>query len=95
MKSFRDRNPYAVGIVTVLLLGTATGFAFMVGLLNIFERAYSMEGVFSDASGLREGDSVRLAGIKVGRVTDSGHCLPCGADGRHRRRSITAAGTGD
>lgn len=70
MKSFRDRNPYAVGIVTVLLLGTATGFAFMVGLLNIFERAYSMEGVFSDASGLREGDSVRLAGIKVGRVTD-------------------------
>lgn len=70
MKSFRDRNPYVVGIVTVLLLGAATGFAFMVGLLNLFEQTYEMEGVFADASGLRDGDNVRVAGVKVGRVTD-------------------------
>ncbi len=69
MKSFRDRNPYVVGIISVLLLGTATGFAFMVGLLNLLEDAYPMEGVFSDASGLRAGDDVKLAGVKVGRVT--------------------------
>lgn len=70
MKSFRDRNPYVVGIVSVLLIGAATGFAFMVGLLNLLEKAYPMEGVFSDASGLRSGDDVKLAGVKVGRVTD-------------------------
>ena len=70
MKSFRDRNPYVVGIVSVLLIGAATGFAFMVGLLNLLEKAYPMEGVFSDASGLRNGDDVKLAGVKVGRVTD-------------------------
>ncbi len=70
MKSFRDRNPYMVGIVSVLLIGAATGFAFMVGLLNLLENAYPMEGVFSDASGLRTGDDVKLAGVKVGRVTD-------------------------
>lgn len=70
MKSFRDRNPYVVGIVSVLLIGAATGFAFMVGLLNLLEKAYPMEGVFSDASGLRTGDDVKLAGVKVGRVTD-------------------------
>ena len=70
MKSFRDRNPYLVGIVSVLLIGAATGFAFMVGLLNLLEKAYPMEGVFSDASGLRNGDDVKLAGVKVGRVTD-------------------------
>ena len=34
MKSFRDRNPYAVGIISVLVIGAATGFAFAVGILN-------------------------------------------------------------
>ena len=70
MKSFRDRNPYVVGIITVLLLGSATGIAFMVGTLNLLEKTYSMQAVFSDASGLRSGDDVKLAGVKVGRVTD-------------------------
>ncbi len=69
MKSFRDMNPYAVGLVSVLLLGAATGFAFMVGLLNLLEKTYDMEGVFDDASGLRNGDDVKVAGVKVGRVT--------------------------
>ena len=69
MKSFRDRNPYAVGLITVLVLGAATGFAFMVGTLKLLEDTYAMEGVFADASGLRSGDDVRLAGVKVGRVT--------------------------
>jgi phospholipid/cholesterol/gamma-HCH transport system substrate-binding protein len=70
MKSFRDRNPYVVGLISVLLLGGATGFAFLVGTLNLLEDAYPMEGVFSDASGLRAGDDVKVAGVKVGRVTD-------------------------
>ena len=70
MKSFRDRNPYVVGLVSVLLLGAATGFAFLVGTLNLLENTYSMQGVFSDASGLRGGDDVKVAGVKVGRVTD-------------------------
>lgn len=70
MKSFRDRNPYLVGLISVLLLGSATGFAFLVGTLNLLEDAYPMEGVFTDASGLRSGDDVKLAGVKVGRVTD-------------------------
>ncbi|MFP5320987.1 MAG: MlaD family protein [Acidimicrobiia bacterium] len=70
MRSFRDMNPYVVGLVSVLLLGGATGFAFLVGTLNLLEDAYPMRGVFSDASGLRAGDDVKVAGVKVGRVTD-------------------------
>lgn len=70
MKSFRDRNPYIVGIVSVLLLGSAVGFAFLVGTLNLLEQAYPMQAVFSDASGLRAGDDIKVAGVKVGRVTD-------------------------
>ena len=69
MKSFRDRNPYAVGIVSMLIIGVITGLAFMVGLLHLLEHTYTMEGSFTDAAGLRNGDDVKLAGVKVGRVT--------------------------
>lgn len=69
MKSFRDRNPYAVGIVSLLVIGALTGLAFMVGLLHLLEDTYEMEGTFTQASGLRNGDDVRVAGVKVGRVT--------------------------
>lgn len=69
MRSFRDRNPYVIGIVSLSILGLLVGFAFLVGLRHLFERAYEVEAVFSDAGGLRTGDDVRVAGVKVGRVT--------------------------
>jgi phospholipid/cholesterol/gamma-HCH transport system substrate-binding protein len=69
MKSFRDRNPYAVGIISVLAIAAITGMAFLVGLLHLLEHTYTMEGTFTQASGLRGGDDVKLAGVKVGRVT--------------------------
>ena len=68
MKSFRDRNPYAVGLVSLLILGALTGAAFMVGLLHLLEDTYEMEGTFTDAAGLRTGAGVKVAGVKVGRV---------------------------
>ena len=70
MKSFRDRNPYLVGLVSVLLLTGVTGFAFAVGLLKIFSQDYEVSAVFADASGLRTDDDVKLAGVEVGRVTN-------------------------
>lgn len=70
MRSFRDRNPYAVGIVSMLLIGAVTGAAFLVGLLHLLEHTYTMEGSFTDAAGLRVGDDVKVAGVKVGRVTE-------------------------
>lgn len=69
MKSFRDRNPYAVGLVSLLLIGAVTGAAFLVGLLHLLEDTYEMRGTFTDAAGLRTGDDVKVAGVKVGRVT--------------------------
>jgi phospholipid/cholesterol/gamma-HCH transport system substrate-binding protein len=69
MRSFRDRNPYAVGIVSVLFIGAITGAAFLVGLLHLLEHTYEMRGTFTDAAGLRNGDDVKVAGVKVGRVT--------------------------
>lgn len=69
MRSFRDMNPYIVGVVSVLVIGALTGVAFGVGLLHLLEKTYDLRAQFTDASGLREGDSVRVAGVKVGRVT--------------------------
>jgi phospholipid/cholesterol/gamma-HCH transport system substrate-binding protein len=69
VKSFRDRNPYAVGIISMLVIGAMTGLAFMIGLLHLLEHTYTMEGTFTQASGLRTGDDVKVAGVKVGRVT--------------------------
>ena len=59
MKSFRDRNPYAVGLVSVLAIGLFTGVAFAVGLLHLLEDTYKMQAIFTDASGLKGGDEVR------------------------------------
>lgn len=70
MRSFRDLNPYLVGLASLLVLGALTGTGFAVGTFNLLEDTYAMSGVFSDASGLRVGDDVAVAGVDVGRVTD-------------------------
>lgn len=69
MRSFRDRNPYLVGIFSVLFILGFVGFAFSVGILQLFRQTYAASGVFADASGIKRGDDVKMAGIKVGRVT--------------------------
>ncbi len=68
MKSFADRNPYVIGIVSILVIAAATGMAFMVGILHLLEPTYDVQAVFNDAAGIRVGDEVRVAGVKAGRV---------------------------
>lgn len=68
MKSFADRNPYVIGIVSILVIAAATGAAFMVGILHLLEPTYRVQAVFNDAAGIRVGDEVRVAGVKAGRV---------------------------
>ena len=67
-KSFRDRNPYLIGLSSVAAILTVVTFAFLAGLLHLFDHTYTMRGVFSDAAGIQGGDAVRVAGVKVGRV---------------------------
>jgi phospholipid/cholesterol/gamma-HCH transport system substrate-binding protein len=69
LKSLRDVNQKLVAIVTLSALGAGCVFAFAVGQLHLFERGYTMSGEFSDASGLKKGQDVRVAGVKSGRVT--------------------------
>ncbi|RJL34312.1 MlaD family protein [Bailinhaonella thermotolerans] len=69
LKSFKDRNRFAVGIVSLLVAGGLIVFVFMVGSLRLFVSDYTMTGVFADSGGIRSGNDVRVAGVRVGQVT--------------------------
>lgn len=68
LRSFRDRNPFVIGIASVLVIALAVTGAFLVGTKHLLERATSLTGIFSDSGGIVGGDNVLLAGVKVGRV---------------------------
>ncbi|MGH8883573.1 MAG: MCE family protein [Egibacteraceae bacterium] len=69
MISLSDRNPVAVGVAAVVLIvaGTLGVLATQKGLLR---RGYTVTAEFADASGLRVGDQVLIAGIAAGKVVD-------------------------
>jgi phospholipid/cholesterol/gamma-HCH transport system substrate-binding protein len=69
LKSFRDRNPYLIGVASVAAIFVGMSAAFGVGLFHVFEHAYGMQGVFVDSGGIHGGDKVLVAGVRVGRVT--------------------------
>jgi phospholipid/cholesterol/gamma-HCH transport system substrate-binding protein len=69
VKSFRERRPGPIGVIgTVVLIGLAALVYFWPDLPGISGTTYEAE--FSEAAGLRQDDEVRVAGIKVGEVTD-------------------------
>ncbi|SEG82772.1 phospholipid/cholesterol/gamma-HCH transport system substrate-binding protein [Nonomuraea solani] len=70
LKSFRDRNKHAVGLVSLATLGAILVATFLVGNLGLLEGGYHMSGVFADSGGLRTGNDVRVAGVRVGKVTE-------------------------
>ena len=69
MKPFRERNPIPIGIagLAVLLLGMVA--AFNVQHLPFIGGGTTYHAELSDASGLNNGDDVRIAGVKIGQVT--------------------------
>ncbi|MBO2446201.1 MCE family protein [Actinomadura barringtoniae] len=69
LKSLRDVNQKLVAIVTIAVVGAGCVFAFAVGQLHLFDQGYTMSGVFTDTAGVKKGQDVRLAGVKVGRIT--------------------------
>ncbi|MEU7891265.1 MlaD family protein [Nonomuraea sp. NPDC049152] len=70
LKSFRDRNKIVVGLVSLAVLGSLFVGTFLVGTLGLFEGGYYMSGIFVDSGGLKTGNDVRVAGVRVGEVTE-------------------------
>lgn len=69
MRQFSDRNPFALGAAG-LALGTAiTVLAFQYPNLPLINDTDHHSAYFAEASGLRVGAEVQVAGVEVGRVT--------------------------
>lgn len=69
MKPFRERNPVPIGIAGVLTILLLLFIAFNAAKLPFIGGGTSMHAMFKNAAGLQSGDDVRVAGVKVGKVT--------------------------
>jgi phospholipid/cholesterol/gamma-HCH transport system substrate-binding protein len=69
VRPLRERNPIAVAIVGLLLLGLAAFLTFDSANLPIIGGGTSYTAYFAEDAGLQPGNGVRIAGIIVGRVT--------------------------
>jgi len=70
VRPFRERNPIAVGLVSIAVLSVAMLFAFSLDRLTFLRGVYLIEADFADASGLTPDNEVRVAGLRVGKVRD-------------------------
>lgn len=69
LKSFRDRNPVVLGLVSVGVIAGLLVAVFLIGSTGLFKGRYTLTGVFTDTGGLHSGNEVRVAGVPVGEVT--------------------------
>ncbi|MEU8634603.1 MCE family protein [Amycolatopsis sp. NPDC048633] len=70
IKPFRSRNPIVVGVVTALVMALAGSATFFSDNLPIIGGGTTYQAEFHEAAGLKPNDEVRVAGVKVGEVTD-------------------------
>ncbi|MER6614962.1 MCE family protein [Streptomyces xantholiticus] len=67
---FRDRNPVVIGAVGITTLALLTAAAFNADSLPVIGNGDTYSAAFSEAGGLKPGDEVRIAGVKVGKVDE-------------------------
>lgn len=72
MKPFRERNPVVVGAIGLAVLAGLVFAAFNAEDLPLIGGGTTYRAAFRDASGLEAGNEVRVAGVKVGKVTSIG-----------------------
>ena len=69
MKPFRERNPVPIGAIGLALILALLLLAFNASKLPFLTGGHTYHADFADAAGLKKGDDVRVAGVKVGTVT--------------------------
>src|SRR3569833_781537 len=81
MRPFRERNPLPIGIAGLATVGVVTALAFN---LQHFAGGTTYSAAFSEAAGLKSGEEVRIAGVKVGKVES------VGLEGDHVKMKFTS-----
>ena len=85
-----ERNQFLIGLIATVVIAVGTFFA--IGATSgLFVPGFEMQAEFTDAAGLKKGDFVFVAGVRVGQVTN------VELDGDHVLASfaITAEGVPD
>lgn len=76
-KPFRERNPVIVGAVSLAAIALLMLGAFKAADLPLIGGGTRYYAAFAEAGGLKTGDEVRIAGVRVGKVDaitlESGH----------------------
>ena len=72
MIPFRERNPVVIGAAGLTTIALVTAAAFNVQDLPLIGSGEEYSAAFSEAGGLKSGDEVRIAGVKVGKVDEVG-----------------------
>ena len=67
-KPFRERNPVIIGAVSIAVLVSLLVAAFRADDLPVIGGGDTYYAAFSEAGGLKAGDEVRIAGVRVGQV---------------------------
>ncbi|TSD95089.1 MCE family protein [Skermania sp. ID1734] len=66
----RRRSPAMIGFLSIFIVLLITISAFFISELPIIGAGAQYKAQFSEAAGLKKGNEVRIAGVKVGKVTD-------------------------
>jgi phospholipid/cholesterol/gamma-HCH transport system substrate-binding protein len=69
---FRERNPVTIGAISIVVLLLLLLAAFKADSLPLIGGGDTYYAAFSEAGGLKANDPVRIAGVRVGKVTDVG-----------------------
>jgi phospholipid/cholesterol/gamma-HCH transport system substrate-binding protein len=88
VKPFRERNPILVGVISVAVLIALMLFALSLNKFTFLRGVYTVSADFADAAGLTVDNEVRVAGLKVGKVT-SIELAPPGSDGYSDRVRVS------
>ena len=69
MRSMRELPPTIVGLISIVVIALGLGGAFSINHFQALRGVYEISADLEDAAGLQSGNEVRVAGVKVGRVT--------------------------
>jgi phospholipid/cholesterol/gamma-HCH transport system substrate-binding protein len=56
-------------IFTIFTIVVTFGLATLIGKIGVFSDTYEIDAIFTDATGVLNGDPVKIAGVEVGKVS--------------------------